>query len=265
MPQHSPTMATLRPYCVSFYRINPAKSLIMQDKLTTSPLPLTPPDTGAEKQAHDVLWKNRMKLTFCQRSKWKCVPQQIPCSGRLGKDTRLQEYRYTHTHTQMYLSRCFTHKMCLFGMHFHEVAKWSWRVFHHTETCKPSFSVHLNCRVHGLLPWNGEMLDLFWFFSFVHFRNLETILPFFTCFISIPYWAPTEYGCLISKEPSVWDYSSCLASCLTAWVFRAFVMGISDKTVLSNSTNLTQELWSLKKWPTSYNLLKVKWFGENLL
>lgn len=96
MPQHSPTMATLRPYCVSFYRINPAKSLIMQDKLTTSPLPLTPPDTGAEKQAHDVLWKNRMKLTFCQRSKWKCVPQQIPCSGRLGKDTRLQEYMYTH-------------------------------------------------------------------------------------------------------------------------------------------------------------------------
>lgn len=155
MLQHSHTVATLWSCCVHFYRISSTNSLIMQDQLTPSPLPLTPPDSGAEKQEHDVLWKNRTKLTFCQRSKWKYIPQQIPCSGKLGKDTRLRARTHTHTHTpsRIHLSHCFTHEMCLFGINFHEVAKWRWRVFHYTETCKSSFSVHLDCSTHGLLPW----------------------------------------------------------------------------------------------------------------
>lgn len=175
MPQHSHTVATIWPCCVCFYRISSVKSLIMQEQLTPSPFPLTPPDAGAEK-------KHMMYGEKIERS-WPSVSDQsesafLSRAPAVGGWNRTHAWGHTHLHSLMHLSHCFTQEIFLFGIHFHEVTKQRWIVFHYAETCKPSFSVHLDCSAHGLLTWDGEMLDLFWFLSFVHFRNSETILSF---------------------------------------------------------------------------------------
>lgn len=138
---------------------------LMQEQLTPSPFPLTSPAAGAEKQAHDVLWKKSNIADLLPAIKVKVSSPADSLQWEAGKGhTPAGTRTDTLTLTDTSFSLLYTG-----NMPFRYSFPWSSKVKVESLTCKSSFPVHLDCRVHGLLPWDGQVLDLFRFLFFCSF------------------------------------------------------------------------------------------------